>query len=187
VSAPIVAGSLAWVARQKHEGLAAARLGVSLVAIVDTSGSMDERDSRGGRRRIDVAREELARLQAEHPGELALLCFSGWHRWYPGGVPPEPDTNTDPAGALRFAKPIDGTGVAFVLISDGLSDDPDDALEVARELVDPISCVHVGPEGDAVGRRFLERPARVGRGTAAASARAVDLADAARRLLVAGS
>jgi hypothetical protein len=183
MSEPIVAGSLAQVARQRSEGLAAAWLGVTHVCIVDVSASMDERDSRGGRRRVEVAREELARLQAEHPGKLALLCFSGWHRWIPGGVPPEPDSNTDLAGALRFAKQVDGTGVAFVVISDGLPDNPDFALEVAREFVDSISCVHVGPEGDTGARRFLERLAKLGRGTAAASARAVDLADAVRPLL----
>jgi hypothetical protein len=102
-------------------------------------------------------------------------------------VPPEPDSNTDLAGALRFAKQVDGTGVAFVVISDGLPDNPDDALEVAREFVDAISTIHVGPESDSGARRFLERLAKLGRGTAAASARAVDLADAVRPLLAAGA
>ena len=57
------------------------------MAIVDVSPSMEERDSRGGRPRIDVAQEELAALQAEFPGRIAVFAFSDACRLVAGGVP----------------------------------------------------------------------------------------------------
>lgn len=178
-----VKGSLAQVARQRGQSLAEVLLGARFVAVVDTSGSMQSPDSRGGRRRIDVAREELAKLQAERPGEIALVCFESGVRWVPGGVPPEPGGGTDLAGGLRFARQVDDPETRFVVISDGYPDDRPAALAEARRFAGALSTVFVGPEGDLDARRFLQELAHAGRGTAETAARVANLADVVRPLL----
>lgn len=178
-----VRGSLAQVAQQRGQSLAEVLLGAKYVAIVDVSASMDTPDSRGRRRRIDTAREELAKLQAEYPGQIAVVAFSGTARWIPGGVPPEPEANTDLAGALAFARQVDDPDTAFFAISDGQPDSPPDALREAAAFVGRVSAVYVGPEDDRQARRFMADLAAAGRGTTATAARVAGLADAVRPLL----
>lgn len=178
-----VRGSLAQVARQRGQSLAEVLLGARFVAVVDVSSSMETPDSRGGRRRIDVAREELAALQAEHPGEIAVVAFSAHARWVPGGVPPEPEANTALAPALAFARQVDDPGLAFFVISDGQPDSPPDALREAAAFAGRVSAIYVGPEDDPQARTFMADLARTGRGAAATAARAAGLADAVRPLL----
>lgn len=185
MSDAIVAGSVAAVARREGRSVAEQFLDVTTVVIVDTSGSMDQNDSRGGRRRIDVAREELAKLQAEFPGKLAIVAFAYDATFVPGGVPPEPYGGTDLAGALRFAKQLDVAGMRFIVISDGEPDNELDAIEVAKQYVSPISTVCVGPEHEPAGRRFLQQLAQVARGEHATADRAMELADAVKPLLLA--
>ena len=180
-----VRGSLAQVAQQRGQSLAEVLLGARFVAVVDTSGSMQSPDSRGGRRRIDVAREELAQLQAERPGEIALVCFESAARWVPGGVPPEPAGGTDLAGGLRFARQVDDPETRFVVISDGYPDDQAAALAEAKRFAGALSTVYVGPEGDREARRFLQALAQAGRGRAETAVRVTGLADAVRPLLAA--
>ena len=179
----IVTGSLTAVARQRGRPLAEQFLDVEHVAIVDVSPSMEERDSRGGRPRIDVAQEELAALQAEFPGRIAVFAFSDACRLVAGGVPSRSGGGTDLANALRTTWPYDGLGVRFVVISDGEPDDPEAALEAARAYRSPISTVYCGPEGGP-GRRFLRRLAESTRGGHATAARAAELALAVRPLLL---
>jgi hypothetical protein len=183
VCGAVVTGSLAAVAGGRGRPLAEQFLYVEHVLLFDTSSSMSTADGRAGRRRIDVAREHLARLQAELPGKLAIVAFGDEARFVPGGVPPEPAGGTDLAGALRFARRLDVPGVRFLCISDGEPDAPQAALEVARTFRAPISTIYVGPEGGE-GQAFLARLARAVGGRSATAARAAGLADAARPLLL---
>lgn len=150
----IVPGSVQAVASASGSSIAEAFLGVSIVAIVDTSGSMDTRDSRGMRRRYNVACDELAQLQAAHPGQVGVIAFSDSAEFCPGGIPPFYGGGTDLARALEFARMADGA-VRFVVISDGYPDDPQRALKVAATMQSEISTVYVGPEGDRQGAEFL--------------------------------
>src|ERR1700752_3226385 len=118
MSSAMVAGSLGALAQRQGVGVARLFADAEFLIIVDHSGSMDNRDSRGGRRRIDVAREELAKLQAKHPGKLAIIGFSQNARFLPGGVVPEPETNTDLAGALGYALRVSGAGLRTIRITD---------------------------------------------------------------------
>ena len=76
MSNSIVAGSLGAVAAQNGKSIAESFVSADAVIIVDTSGSMSQTDSRGGKSRYDVACQELKNLQASLPGKLALLSFS---------------------------------------------------------------------------------------------------------------
>lgn len=183
----IVTGSLAAVARGKGQGVARAFADATHAVLVDCSGSMDSHDSRGGRRRIDVAREELAKLQQQHPGKLAILGFSGGVRFLPGGVVPEPESNTNLAGALAYARRLDGTGMTLVVITDGLPDVADEALAEAQRFTCRIDVVFVGSEGDASAERFCRLLARAGGGASAQAHRLLGLSDAVTPLLAGGA
>jgi hypothetical protein len=180
----MVAGSIAAVAGTKQVPVAEQLLDVQHVLLCDCSGSMDTADSRGGRRRIDVAREELAKLQRDLPGRIALIGFSSHAQVLWGGVPPEPMGSTDLAGALEFAKPFDVGGMRFVVISDGEPDSQERALAAARTFTGPISTVYVGPEGGP-GAWFLRQLATLAKGKHATAERVRELADVVKPLLTA--
>ena len=182
----IVEGSIQSVANRQHKSLAESFLNVTHVILCDCSGSMDAADSRGGRRRIDVAREELAKLQAEYPGKLALVCFSSHAQVMPGGVPPESDGTTDLAAGLKLAHKWDGLGIRFVVLSDGFPDDEDDAMRAAQLFKSTISTVYCGPDDSNSGRDFLRRLATAAGGQHATAARVLNLADAVRPMLATG-
>lgn len=181
----IVPGSLAQVAKADNLSLAEAFVYADVVAIVDTSASMTERDSRGGRSRYEVACEELAQLQNVNRGKIAILAFSDRCIFVPGGVPPLLNSNTDLAGALRFARVADTGNVRFVIISDGEPDQADAALSEARRYRGRIDVIYVGPEARPAGREFLQRLAQARGGALLTADRATELAAKAQLLLTA--
>ena len=72
----IAKGSLLDVANQNKITLAETFLNCDGVAIVDISSSMTTDDSRGGKSRFDVAREELKILQENFSGKIAIIAFA---------------------------------------------------------------------------------------------------------------
>jgi len=179
----IVKGSLSDIARQNNTSIAESFMSADVIIIVDTSGSMDTRDARGNKSRYDVALEELARLQRELPGKIAVIAFSSTVQFIPGGIPPFLGGGTDLAGALRFVRVADGL-VRFIVVSDGQPDNEKSALDVARGFRSRIDVVYVGPEDSLWGgREFLERLAKASGGTF--SAQKVDeLASTVSQLLL---
>lgn len=181
----IVSGSIQSVVNQSHTTLATHFLyNVSHIVIVDVSGSMATEDSRGGRSRIDVARDELATLQHEFPGRLAVFAFSDHCQFVPGGVPPFFAGGTDLAGALSTTKAYDGLGIRFVVISDGQPDNEQRALDVAKTYMSRIDTVFVGNESDRDAQAFLKRFAGINGGESVTTARVQALADTIRPLLL---
>lgn len=183
----IVKGSLADLARQTDTSIAESFVGADVVVIVDTSASMASEDSREGRSRYEVACEELARLQADCPGRIAVISFSHDVRFCPGGIPVYLGENTDLAAALRFAKIADLPGMRFILISDGEPDDETAALSIAASYSSRLDVIYVGPEERPRGRDFLERLARSHGGQAMTADRARELAATVQQLLVLGA
>jgi len=153
----IVPGSLSAIAKQENKSIAESFVNADLIVIVDTSGSMASQDSRGGKSRYDVACEELAYLQAKHPGKIAVLAFSNNVQFCPSGVPTYFGDSTDMAKALQFAKIADVPGMQFILISDGAPDDPEKILKIARTYRNKIFAIYVGPEEYPHGREFLKQ------------------------------
>lgn len=180
----VVPGSLQALATQNKLSIAETFVYADVVILVDVSGSMNTRDSRGGRSRYDVALEELAYLQRTMPGRIAVVAFSSTVEFVPGGQPPFLGSGTDLARALQFVRVADGT-VRFVLISDGEPDSKVEALDVVRDFSSTIDVVYVGPESDLCsGRRFLEELARARRGQFVVADRAAELAARVERLLL---
>lgn len=183
----IVPGSLGAIAQRTGASLAESFMNAELVAIVDTSGSMNSRDARGGRQRYEVACDELATLQKAHTGKIAVISFSDRAQFCPAGIPMYMGNLTDLAGALRFAKVCDAATMRFVVVSDGEPNDAEAALSVARTYQGRIDTVFVGPEGGR-GAAFLQRLAAAQGGRTATASCADMLAATIERLaLSAGS
>lgn len=179
----LITGSLSQLARDSGKSLAEMWINVDCVILVDISGSMSARDARGGKSRIEVAQEELARLQASLPGKLAIIAFSHDTMFVPSGKLPDSMGTTNLAGALRFARVADGIpDMRFIVISDGQPDDERDALDEARLYRNRIDTVYVGPEGEA-GQVFLNRLARIKGGEALTKPKLAELASGVAGLL----
>ncbi|MFZ6028070.1 MAG: vWA domain-containing protein [Chloroflexota bacterium] len=179
-----VAGSLQAQATAHNKSLAETFIGADCVVLVDTSGSMSCEDSRGRRSRYEVACEELAQLQANLPGKIAVLSFSHDTLFCPSGVPQYMGGGTNLAGALKFAKVADVPDMRFIVISDGEPDDEGEALGAARTYRNRIDAIYVGPEDHPSGRGFLQRLAQASGGQTVTADRAQELAAATQRLLL---
>lgn len=180
----IVPGSLSAMAKNNNKSIAETFISCDVIIIVDTSGSMASKDSRGNRSRYDVACEELAKLQGSMPGKIGVLSFADSTMFCPGGQPYNMGGQTDLAGALQFAKVADVPGMRFVVISDGYPDSVDEALSVARGYKNQIDTIYVGPESDNSGRDFLAQLAQAHRGQAVIASRANELAAVTQKLLL---
>lgn len=178
----IVPGSLQAIARANGADLATVFTDADVLVIIDISASMNANDARGGRSRYAVACDELTKLQAKHPGKVAVISFNSETQFCPGGLPGRPTALTDLAGALDFAHVADGCGLKVVLISDGEPDDDEAALNAARRWTDKIDTIYVGPEGED-GQLFLTKLARATGGRASAN-KVDDLANNVETLLL---
>ncbi len=151
----LVPGSLAAIAERDGLSLAESFLNCQILVLIDQSGSMSDTDAPGGRSRYDAAEDELARLQQQHPGQVGVVEFSYSIRFCPGGRPSREGLGTDMTGVLNFARVADGV-CQIVLISDGLPNTPEAALQAARRYHHPIHTIYIGPENDFEGgRQFL--------------------------------
>lgn len=163
-------GSLGAAARQQGGSLARAWLHVRAVLVCDISGSMATRDAglkraggeiRDRRSRWDACTEELARLQAEHPGRTAVVAFSDAPTLALGGRLPPPQGSTGLAEALDYVHSLlapDASGITVIVLSDGEPNDEAEALAAGRKLVRlgaKLEAVYVGPEDETGGRAFL--------------------------------
>jgi uncharacterized protein with von Willebrand factor type A (vWA) domain len=180
----IIPGSISAIAQQEGKSISETFMSAEVIAIIDVSGSMDQRDSRGGKSRYDVACSELASLQKSLPGKIAVMAFSNSTKFCPGGVPIFEGGGTDLAGALRFAKVADMEGVRFIVVSDGQPDGPQEALQVAKTYKNKIDVIYIGPEDHPEGRKFLEQLARTSGGQAVTADRAKELSATISRLLL---
>ena len=182
----IVPGSLSAIATQNHTSIAESFLSAEAIVIVDTSGSMGSKDSKGGRERYEVACEELVTLQKNRPGKIAVISFSDDAMFCPAGIPVYLQSGTDLAKALRFVKVADVPGMQFILISDGQPDDEQSALSVAKTFKNKIDVIYVGPEDHPAGRDFLFKLARATGGQAITVDRAKELQSGFTALLTSG-
>lgn len=181
----LVSGSIGAIAQRNGASLAETFLSADVIAICDTSGSMQARDSRGGRSRYDVELEELRKLQADLPGKIAIISFSDDAMFCPGGQPLSLGGSTNLAKALDFAKVADLPGMRFVVISDGCPDDEQAALRAAAQYKAKIDTIFVGPEQDVLGGlAFLKRLAQASGGQSVTADRANELAAKVERLLL---
>src|SRR5215475_14490602 len=153
----IVFGSIANIAATNGKSIAQQfALDIKAILVIDISVSMAARDCAYGHSRYAVAVKELERLQRSIPGKVAIVEFSTIALFAPGGIPSEPQANTNLAEALRFIRPADGCGIEMWVISDGAPDSETAALDEARTFQSKINTVYIGPE-EGSGADFLRR------------------------------
>lgn len=181
--AQLVKGSIGAIAQQTGQSLAQTFLDVDCVVIVDTSGSMGSHDAPQGRSRYDQACWELATLQGDLPGKIAVITFSDSAEFCPNGTPRNLGGTTALDQALKFAKVADVPGMRFVVISDGIPNSESSALAIARKYQNRIDTIFVGPEGDTRGREFLQRLAAASGGQHVTAAQAKALSSSVQKLL----
>jgi Mg-chelatase subunit ChlD len=180
----ITVGSIADLATQGKMSIAESFLSADTIIVIDTSGSMGAHDDGGPQSRYQVALGELARLQKQLPGKVAVVNFSSTVEFVPGGMPQFLSGGTNLTKALEFVKVADGL-VRFIVISDGQPDDERSALAVASTFKSKIDVVYIGPEDDYLGGRgFLERLARASGGKFVTADRARELASTVETLLL---
>lgn len=151
----LVRGSIQDVATRRGLTVAEAFLDAEAVVVVDVSSSMDARDAGGGQARYTVAREQLARLQGEMPGKVAVVAFANDVAFCASGVPTFLGGSTDMAEALRFVHKCDGL-MRVVVIGDGEPNDEDGTLREAAKFTNRIDTIFVGDETSR-GREFMQR------------------------------
>lgn len=161
-----VKGSLAETSHQKDLEFAEAFLTVDAILIADISASMCTHDvpAEGGlimRSRWEELNTQLERLQKRFPGRLAVVAFSDECMFLPCGVLPPPISGTNLTGALEFVRPADGTGIKFIVASDGLPNDEGSALKVAASMA-PVDTVFIG--SDPEGAEFMRKLAKASGG-----------------------
>jgi len=182
----IVPGSLGAIANQNQQSLAETFLNADVVVIVDTSGSMHSPDAGDGMTRYDRACNELALLQQRNQGKVAVIGFSEFPQFYPGGQPAFMGAGTRMAKALEFTKVADVEGMAFFLISDGQPTDGEDkVLHIARQYTNKINTIYCGPEGGS-GQAFLSQLAQASGGRFATADRVKELASTVETLMLGG-
>lgn len=156
----IVKGSLTDIQQQSGKSLAESFMSAELVVLVDTSASMGQHDAPGGISRYEAACNQLATIQGNNPGKVAVISFSSWPTFCPHGTPDNLNGSTDMVEALRFVKPVDGTDTKIVLVSDGEPDNADETLKLARTFQTAIDVIYIGREGGS-GYKFLQELAKL--------------------------
>ena len=182
----IVPGSISAIAKSTGQSIAQLFTSAEIVTIVDVSGSMGLHDSRGEKSRYEVACEELAIIQRNKPGKVAVISFSVHAFFCPCGIPIYEGGSTDLAHALRYAKIADVPGMNIIVISDGEPDSKEQALAVARTYKNKISTVYCGPEDRSHGQKFLTELANITGGQTLTSDRAIALSKTIETLLLKG-
>lgn len=182
----IVPGSIQSLCQQTGASIAESFLNADAIVMVDTSGSMEAHDSVDGKSRYEVACRELAEIQKDNPGKIAVVSFSDYATFNPGGVPNQPNGMTAMDKALNFVKIADGTNIKLILISDGMPNSEESTLRVAKTFKSKIHTIYIGSETDQLGRKFLEKLAMLTGGESSKSVKPGMLGDPMKTLLLKG-
>ena len=183
----ITVGSLSQIMQDSHKTLAQAFLGIKYLVLADVSGSMDTDDFRQHKTRWERMKEALARVQAEHPGEVFVVSFSDDAEPNANGIPSETHGGTDLEAGLQYAigKNVDKLGIKIIIISDGQPDDENGCLNTAAQISAPIDCIFIGPEDPRdPGRLFLRKLANRTKGTFQDTPGAKMLTESVERLML---
>jgi hypothetical protein len=135
-----------------------ARLRTEVVLLLDASGSMAE----GEPRRIDLLWEMLQALRVLQ-GRWRVAVFNRDCRWSGVAAVPEPDGDTDLAGAFDVIGKINPLRVT--LITDGQPNDEEAALTAGLQLGCPVSILFVGEPDDEQALRFCRKLCDATKGT----------------------
>lgn len=133
---------------------------VSVVILVDCSGSMEDTGQTG--RRIDQAKAALRNIWAEVRG-AKLIAFNSHVQTLE-----TPEELPAPTGGtflhLALDRALSMLPAQTIVISDGRPAEKERALDVARDMPGTIDVIFCGSEDDHEAIRFMEELGRVGAG-----------------------
>lgn len=153
----ILPGSILDVSKSRDT--AVAMLNAKVLAVCDRSGSMTQL-ARGGKACYEIEDEVITKLQARHPGQVALMAFNDVAFLCLDGKLPLPNGNTNMLDALDRSQPFADMGLRIVFITDGEpSHDKREVLDRAKNFRGKMDTIFVGPE-TSPGAEFLERLAK---------------------------
>lgn len=121
-----------------------------VVILADISASMGG-PAAGDKRKIDILRDAI--VGVTQSTSARVFVFSNTAREV--HAIPEPENNTNLAGALLHVQRLD-PGVTLV-ISDGQPDNEKAALDAARQFRGVIDVLYIGPESDHAAINFMKR------------------------------
>lgn len=124
----------------QHTSLASVVKETNRTLLSDVSGSMDERAAGAEERKIDALRKVVYRIRGEGI-DFKQIVF-GSEVAVREDIP-EPGGGTPLLEAMQLARCINTT--MMVVISDGIPDDPEACLSLAREMAVRIDTFYVGP------------------------------------------
>jgi hypothetical protein len=127
---------------------------MSTVILIDASGSMDTLE--GSRTRMALLTDALRLVLPVTPG-ARVVAFAGMPQELRGLEPgpalrlPEPAGGTDVAAALDFIGAMQPRPSRALLLTDGLPDGAQDAINAAKRLAPMIiDCIYIGPDNAAL-------------------------------------
>jgi len=115
------------------------------VLLLDVSGSMNREV--GNRRKIDILRDAVTKVGAGM--DIYSFSSSVVHSRFI----PDPQGQTNLTKAFQELK---GRSMQLLLISDGVADDPDEAILAGIALHCPVNVLYIGEPWD-VGEEFMRR------------------------------
>lgn len=132
---------------QIREEKRAIKVREGIMLLLDVSGSMAEMVE--SKRKIDHLRNALGNFP-----DMRRVSFS--QRVWENEVP-DPQQNTDMVAGFRHLQTLSPKTV--ILVSDGLPDEPEMAIQEAKYLGVPVNVLYIGVGGDA-GEAFMKRLAQ---------------------------
>lgn len=122
--------------------------------VLDLSGSMSQRV--GGDRKIDILHQAIAGLPLQ---QYVILLFNSKTEVFQGGTFPEPSGGTALHMALGATATLNPEHT--LIVSDGMPDDEDQALEAAISLPGRISTLYIGSDDNHEAIAFMRRVAAI--------------------------
>jgi Mg-chelatase subunit ChlD len=135
-----------------------ARLRSEVVLLLDASGSM----AAGTPRRIDLLWQMVQALRTSQSG-WRVAVFNSYCRWSAVAAVPEPDGDTDLAGAFEVIGKVNPLRVT--VITDGQPNDTEAAFAAGVHLGCPVHILFVGESGDEDALAFCRRLCEATKGT----------------------
>lgn len=154
-------GSVQDIANRTGQTIESVFANCKAAVLLDVSGSMEERDVRIGigteerwETRFEAASEALKNIQRLYHGHIAVICFSDKVQFCPSGIPIWQGGGTKLASAMEYILPLDGSGMKFVIITDGHPDRPQACLELKEKFSEQFEIIGIG---DGANKAFLEK------------------------------
>jgi len=158
-----IEGSIQDIANQTGQTIESVFAACKAAVLLDVSGSMRDADVHFGneadrninvKSRFEAASDSLRDIQRLYKGHIAVICFSDSVQLCPSGVPYFQGGGTKLHSAMEYILPLDGSGMKFIIVTDGHPDNPDKCLKLKERFTQPFEIIGIGKGAN---KEFLEK------------------------------